>query len=319
MKEIEILAKKIEQGHRLGYDEAMDLAARTDTASLCALAGRLREHFTGHYFDTCSIMNARSGRCTENCKWCSQSKFHHTDIEVYPLVDAAEALDLARHNANKGVRRFSLVTSGRTMTDAEIDRCCTIFETIGREVHISLCASMGLLNKSQLVRLRESGVTRYHCNLETAPSYFPQLCTTHTSAEKIQTIRWAQEAGLEVCSGGIIGMGETEAHRIELGVTLQELGIKSIPLNILNPIKGTALENMPPLSDDEVLRSAALLRIINPEAHIRFAGGRGAVKHLERTLLHAGISASIVGDMLTTSGSDIDSDKAMFIKEGFSI
>lgn len=180
-----------------------------------------------------------------------------------------------------------------------------------------LCASMGLLTKPQLQKLFECGVMRYHCNLETAPSYFPELCSTHTVADKIRTIHWAQEVGMEVCSGGIIGMGETLEQRIELAVTLRELGVKSIPVNVLNPIKGTLLENALPLADDDVLRSFAMFRIICPDAHIRFAGGRLLVKHLERRLLHSGVSASIVGDMLTTSGAAIDSDKEMFTEEGF--
>lgn len=225
---------------------------------------------------------------------------------------------MAQHNASKGVRRFSLVTSGRAMTDGEIEKSCAIFNEIGRNTDMALCASMGLLTKPQLRRLYECGVKRYHCNLETAPSFFRELCTTHTTEDKIRTIRGAQEVGMEVCSGGIIGMGESLAQRIELAITLRELGVKSIPLNVLNPIKGTRLEGTAPLSDEEMLRSFAIFRIVCPDAHIRFAGGRLLFKHLERRLLHGGVSASIVGDMLTTSGSAIDRDKALFAGEGFS-
>lgn len=316
---MEQLEKKIREGYRVGLDDAVEIERTWSTEDLCTLAGRLRTVYTGNYLDTCSIMNARSGQCSENCKWCSQSMFHKTDIDVYPLVGMAEALEMARHNAAKGVRRFSLVTSGRTMSDRDVDRCAAIYRAIGRECGIYLCTSMGLLNREQLQRLYDSGVRRYHCNLETAPSYFPEVCTTHTAEEKMQTIRWAMDVGMEVCSGGIIGMGETMRQRIELAATLAGLGIKSIPVNILNPVKGTALENMPPLGDVEILRTVAIFRIVNPEAHIRFAGGRNLIKHLEPALLHSGISASIVGDMLTTSGADIDTDKALFKKEGFTI
>lgn len=311
------MAGEIERGRRLSGDEAAELAHSAPTDQLTAMADRLRRHFHADMIDTCSIMNARSGRCPEDCKWCSQSRFHTSQVDIYPLVDAAEALEMAQYNASKGIRRFSLVTSGRGMTDAEVDKAAAIFAEIDRTTTIGLCASMGLLTREQLQRLWDSGVRRYHCNLETAPSYFPHLCTTHTTEDKIRTIRAAQEVGMEVCSGGIVGMGETMEQRIELAVTLRELGVRSIPVNVLNPIRGTALEGTPPLSDDELVRTIAMFRIVVPDAHIRFAGGRILFKHLERRLLHGGVSASIMGDMLTTSGSDIDSDREMFINEGF--
>ncbi len=313
------LEQRIKEGYRMEYGEAVELERQTPHEALWAMAGRLRTHFLGDGFDTCSIINARSGRCSENCKWCSQSRFHRTQVDVYPLIGAGEALELAAHNAAKGVRRFSLVTSGRTLSDTDLEKACGIYEELGRKVKIGLCASMGLLTSAQLRRLKEAGVERYHCNLESAPSYFPELCTTHTTEEKIQTLRRAREAGLELCSGGIIGMGESMAQRIELAVTLRDLEIRSIPLNILNPIPGTPLENMPRLTDDEVLTTAALFRIVNPQAHIRLAGGRPLIAHLFPRLLHCGVSASIVGDMLTTTGSDIDTDKEVLKKEGFRI
>lgn len=313
------LLQKIKDGYRLACDEAADLAVAMPLDDLLAVADGLRRHFRSDFFDSCSIMNARSGRCSEDCKWCSQSRFHKTDVEVYPLVGAEEAVALAAHNHSKGIRRFSLVTSGRTMSDADTERSCEIFRQLRDKVGIALCASMGLLNKEQLTLLRASGVERYHCNLETAPSYFPELCTTHTPQEKMQTIRWAMEAGLEVCSGGIIGMGETMAHRVELAVTLRDLGVRSVPLNVLNPIKGTRLEGTALLSDEEIVRTFAIFRIVNPEADLRFAGGRTLIKHLERRLLHAGVSASIMGDMLTTGGLEIDRDKQMLSEEGFRI
>ncbi len=313
------LENRLIEGYRIGYDEALALLRTTPEEDLYALAHRLRTHYQGQRFDTCSIMNARSGRCSEDCKWCAQSKFYHTDIHIYPLVDEPEVLAEAQHNAAKGVKRFSLVTSGRSLTDREIDKVCRIYRQLGSQVKIHLCASMGLLNREQLQKLKESGVERYHCNLETAPSYFKQLCTTHTPEEKIQTIRWAKEVGLSICSGGIIGMGESEEQRVELAVTLQQIGVDSIPVNVLNPIPGTALENTPPLSDRHVLRAMAMMRIINPSADIRLAGGRNRIKHLEERLLFCGVSASIVGDMLTTAGSKIDTDFTLFRSHGFEI
>lgn len=313
------LEQQIIEGRRLTYDEAVELLHNVDHEQLAAMAGRLRTHFLGDCFDTCSVMNARSGRCPEDCKWCSQSRFHVTDINIYPLVGVAEAVEHALYNAAKGVRRFSLVTSGRTMNDAEVARCAEIYRTIALQSDIYLCASMGLLTRAQLKELYNAGVRRYHCNLETAPSFFAELCTTHTTDDKLQTLHDAREVGMELCSGGIIGMGETREQRMELAVVLRDLGVRSVPVNLLNPIAGTPLEGMPPMPDDEIIVAMAMMRIVNPEAHIRLAGGRERIKYLERRLLHSGVSASIVGDMLTTAGSDIDSDKRLFTEEGFSV
>ena len=319
MESVSGLEKKIEEGYRPDYDEALSLMRSLSLEDLCALAHALRLRYQGKRVDMCSIMNARSGKCGEDCKWCSQSRFHHTDIEVYPLVDAESALREAVHNASKGVSRFSLVTSGRTLSPADAERICAIYRRIGSECPIKLCASLGLLNREQLFQLKESGVTRYHCNLETAPSYFPQVCTTHTIEEKLQTIEWAREAGLEICSGGIIGMGESEEQRVEFALAIRRTGAVSIPVNILNPIPGTRLAGMPPLKDEEVIRAVAMIRILNPEASVRLAGGRSRIKAVEPELFRCGISGSIVGDLLTTTGSDIDTDKAMFLRLGFEL
>ena len=319
METIDCLKEKIEQGYRLGYDEALELLRTTPEKELYALAHGLRTRYQGKTIDMCSIMNARSGRCSEDCKWCAQSKYHRAEVEVYPLVGEEEAVKEAAGNARKGVKRFSLVTSGRTLSDADTDRICAIYRRIGSEVPVSLCASLGLLNRDQMRRLKESGVRRYHCNLETAPSHFPKLCTTHTVAEKLRTIGWAREAGLEICSGGIIGMGESEEQRVEFAIALRQTGAISIPVNVLNPIPGTRLAGTEPLSDSEVLRAVAVMRILNPEAAIRLAGGRTLIKHIEERLLYCGVSALIVGDMLTTTGSDIDTDKRMFRRCGFEV
>lgn len=319
MESVSGLEKKIEEGYRPDYDEALSLMRSLSMEDLCALAHALRLRYQGKRVDMCSIMNARSGKCGEDCKWCSQSRFHHTDIEVYPLVDAESALREAVHNASKGVSRFSLVTSGRALSPADAERICAIYRRIGSECPIKLCASLGLLNREQLFQLKESGVTRYHCNLETAPSYFPQVCTTHTIEEKLQTIEWAREAGLEICSGGIIGMGESEEQRVEFALAIRRTGAVSIPVNILNPIPGTRLAGMPPLKDEEVIRAVAMIRILNPEASVRLAGGRSRIKAIEPELFRCGISGSIVGDLLTTTGSDIDTDKAMFLRLGFEL
>lgn len=311
---------KIIQGYRLGYEEATLLAKTSSTVELIDLANALRLHFRGDKLDTCMIFNAKSGKCSEDCKWCSQSKYHKSEVAVYDLVDYAELKADAKLANDRGIDMFSLVTSGRKLSPKNVDGASEILKQIKADFPaLGCCASMGLLTKPELQQLYEAGVRRYHCNIETAPSRFAELCSTHTQEEKIETIENAQSVGLMVCSGGIIGMGESEDERIEMAILLQSLGIRSIPINLLNPIKGTKLEKALPLSDDEILRSFALFRIINPEADIRMAGGRLRLHSIQSQVLKAGVSASIVGNYLTTLGVDLDSDLQNFSLSGYKL
>lgn len=319
MLELQVIEDKIINGYLISQAEAMEILENSTVEQVCGMANRVRAHFKGNRIDTCSIMNARSGRCSEDCKWCSQSAHHTSKVEIYPLVDKEEAVRHALDNHSKGIGRFSLVTSGRTMSDREIDKAVDLYREISRNCSIGLCASMGLLGKEQLARLKACGVENYHCNLETAPSYFPELCTTHTMQEKIRTIGWAREVGLNICSGGIIGMGESMEQRVELAMTLRGVGVVSIPINILNPIPGTKLEGTAPLTDDEILRTFAIFRLVNPQAHIRFAGGRSRISAIQDQALLSGVSAALMGDLLTTIGADTESDKALFTRLGFTL
>ncbi|MCI5777339.1 MAG: biotin synthase BioB [Bacteroidales bacterium] len=313
-EELIALGESVKTGHNVTFYEARQAALAPDKTTLYKVADGLRKHFRGDRFQTCSIINARSGRCSEDCKWCAQSHKHHTGIDEYPLIDAKAAVDMAIHNARKGVGRFSLVTSGRRMTDSEIDHVVDIYHKVAANAEIDLCASMGLLSKPQLQKLHDAGLCHYHCNVESAPSFFPSLCTTHTIEDKLQTIRWAQEVGFKICSGGIIGMGETLDQRIEMAIFLRDdVKADSIPVNVLMPIKGTALEDRPPLSVDEILTAFAIFRLCNPKAEIRMAGGRVKFVDHQTEALACGVDASIVGDMLTTTGTGgIDDDMALF-------
>jgi len=316
-KQILDLTEKVKNGYTITVDEALKLTQTVEKETLYSCANDIRKSFCGNTIDLCSIVNAKSGKCSENCKWCSQSAFHKTDIETYPIIDKQLAIDEAISNCKQGVKRYSLVSSGRTATDAELDKYIEIYNEIRDKSDIHLCASMGLLTKPQLQRLKDAGITHYHCNLETAPSYFAQVCTTHTIAEKVQTIKWSQELGINTCSGGIIGMGENMAQRVELAFALRELGAKSIPINVLNPIEGTELQGTKPLSDEEILTTIAVFRFVNPKAFLRFAGGRLLIRHFQEKALQSGINASIVGDLLTTVGSNIQEDLRDFRKAGF--
>ncbi len=313
------LQKRVLDGEQITREEAIRLSQVTDKDKLYKAAGKIRDKFCGNYFDTCSIINARSGRCSEDCKWCAQSAFFKTHIEKYELIDETTCLELALKNDKYQIDKFSFVTSGRALSEQHIKRLCDYAQKIHSRTSLKLCASMGLLQKEQLRLLKEAGITRYHCNLETSPDYFSKLCSSHTMADKISTIRMAKEVGLEVCSGGIIGMGESMEDRIDLALTLRELQIKSIPLNILNPIPGTPLENTAPLSDEAILTTIAVFRFIHPSAWLRFAGGRLLIRHIETAAIEAGINAAIVGDMLTTVGAKLKEDLEKIKTLGFSI
>lgn len=317
---IGVIKEKVLNGELINKSEALELLHSDDKQALYKAADEIREKFIGRKLDMCSIANAKSGKCEEDCKWCSQSRHYQTTVEEYDIINKNLAIDMAKMNRAQGVDRYSLVTSGRAASDHELDQLLDIYGDIQKETDIHLCASMGLMTKPQLKRLKDAGVGHYHCNLETAPSFFDQVCTTHSIDEKIETIKWAKESGLGICSGGIIGMGESMEQRIEMALTLQELDVQSIPINVLNAIDGTPMAGARVPEEEEILTTIALFRFINPKAHIRFAGGRDQLsKEAQKKALHAGVSAALVGDYLTTLGTKVKEDKEMFLAEGFEL
>ncbi|MDE6332769.1 MAG: biotin synthase BioB, partial [Muribaculaceae bacterium] len=264
------IKEKVLSGKQLSDDEAYALLD-FDSKELREAASEVTSRMCAPVFDSCSIINARSGRCSENCKWCAQSAHYNTKCDVYDMVEHAECMRVARYNHERGVKRFSLVASGKKVSGDALKTMCRILDDVHRNVGIEVCASMGLLDRDGLRQLKEAGVNRYHCNLETAPSYFRHLCTTHTIEDKLATIEAAHELGMEVCSGGIIGMGETPRQRIEFALTLRKARPVSIPVNVLSPIKGTPLGETTRISEDEILDTIAMIRLIHPAVQIRFA------------------------------------------------
>lgn len=305
------LADDIINGKRLTRKDDLSFFIDCELDALLEGADKIREYFCGDKVDLCTIINGRSGRCGEDCKYCAQSAHNHTNCEVYDFLPKEKILAEALANEKEGVDRFAIVTAGRSLSGEDFEKAIDAYETMHKECKLDLCASLGFLTKEQFHRLHEAGVTSYHDNIETSRRNFPNICTTHTYDEKIATIKAAQEEGFCVCSGGIIGMGETCEDRLDMAVSLAELGIMSIPINALMPIPGTPLENLEQLSENDILRTIAFFRYINPEANVRLAAGRALITNDGEAAFSGGASATITGNMLTTSGSTIESDKKL--------
>lgn len=311
------MTNKIKSGYLINRKEAIKLL-EYDFESLGKFANEIREYFLQNEFDICSIVNGKSGKCSEDCKFCAQSSYHTTDIEVYPLKDTDYFVEDAKYHKDKGIKRYSIVTSGKKLSNIEIDKIVNSYKSINKYVDIKTCASHGLLSKEDLRKLKEAGVKRYHNNLETSRNYFDNICTTHTYDEKIKTIKDAQNVGLEVCSGGIFGLGESEIDRIDMAFEIRNLGIKSIPLNVLDYIKGTKIDSKS-IKEDDFLKMVAIYRFINPSAQIRLAGGRNLLTNYGELAFKCGANATISGDLLTTCGNSIADDIKMIEKLGFEI
>ena len=315
-----LMENKLDEGRMITIEEAVELAkGKIEDEKLFLLADKLCKKNMGRRVDLCSIINAKSGGCSENCKFCAQSGHYDTGVKIYPLLDVDDVLKAAKENEKEGVHRFSLVTSGKSVSDEEFEKILGIYSVLRKETNLKLCASLGSLSYERAVRLKEAGVSMYHHNIETCREYYPKICDTHTYDDRINTVKNAAKAGLEICCGGIIGMGESMEQRIKMAFEIRELGVKSVPINVLNPIKGTPFENVRSLSPDEILRTIALFRLIMPYAHIRYAGGRMCLGEHQSKGFKAGVSAMLVGNYLTTVGNKISDDLEMIQRMGLEI
>ncbi|NQU17932.1 MAG: biotin synthase BioB [Candidatus Saganbacteria bacterium] len=294
-----------------------------NTFELLAAANKIRQHFKGNKINLCAIVNAKSGKCSENCSFCAQSAHHKTDVESYPLMEPQKIIKRAQTAEEKmGATCFSIVTSGKTVkTKEETQRIGEALNGITNETNMNRCVSTGTLNKETILELKKKGLKRLHHNLETAESYFANVCTTHTYQERIETLKAAKEAGIEICSGGIFNLGESLEQRVELAYALKELDPVSIPINILNPIEGTPAHiNYKPISPLAVLRLIATYRFILPDKDIGLFGGREfALRELQPLMFIAGANVTLVGDYLTVKGQEASKDLQMIKDLGLEI
>lgn len=310
------LKNRVLSGELLNRESILTLC-QAPLDELCSAADEIRAHFCGNGFDLCTIVNGKSGRCSEDCKYCAQSAHYQTHVEEYSLLGTDEIVRQAKHHAEQGVLRYSIVTSGRKLGDADISQVCESIRAIKASTDIEVCVSFGFLDEAAFRKVKAAGASRVHCNLESSRSYFPTVCTTHTYDEKIETLQAARRAGLSICSGGIMGLGESMEDRIDMALTLRELGVKSIPINFLNPIPGTPFADNAPLSDEEKRRIVAIYRFILPNTSIRLAGGRGLIVDKGEGCFRSGANAAISGDMLTTAGITVETDLQLLDRLGY--
>ena len=310
----------IHERHEVTKGEALRLY-EADTAELCGAANHIRQCCCSPVTSVCSVINARQGGCSENCSYCAQSAHWRTSCQISPMIESDRAVGLCLRALEGQVSRISLVTSGRTVSGGDFERLLERFRAIKEQVggKMALCASLGIISFDQLLALKEAGVGRYHHNLETSEHFFPHICTTHTWADRVSTARNAKKAGLELCCGGIIGMGEGREDRVELALAIRSLDVQSVPINVLTAIKGTPLEGTPPLSKEEILKTIAIFRFLMPRQVIRCAAGRKSLGDNGRDAFSSGANALISGDFLTVPGSSNEEDLAMLSELGYQV
>jgi len=302
-------------GEGIGAPDALAVLALPDASlwSLLDVADSVRRRFHGNVVRFCSIVNAKSGTCSEDCSFCSQSSRSTAEIPRHPLLPAEELFRAAQEAKARGMRAFGIVTSGLSLRNRdELSRVGDAVERIARELGIEACASLGTLPAADVRYLLSRGLRSIHHNLETSRSFFPNVCTTHDYDEDVATIRVAKAAGARVCCGGIFGLGESPEDRVELALTLKELEVDAIPVNFLNPIPGTPVEGRRELTPVECLRIIAMLRLTHPTRQIIVCGGREVnLRSLQPLMFAAGATGAMAGNYLTTAGRPAEEDLQM--------
>ena len=309
------IVKRTLAGGSITPEEALRLSEAEGTGiyDLFRAASRLKEHFVGNEVHLCSIINAKSGRCAEDCAFCAQSAHHKTDAPIYPLVREEQMVESARLAETNGSACFGIITSGTTVKGAELEQILSALRRIRKETTILPSCSLGIIDEETARKLKDAGMDTYHHNLETAESFFPSICTTHEYQDDVDTVRAVKKAGVKVCSGGIFGLGESAAQRVEMAFTLKDLDVDSVPMNFLNPIEGTRLEGAANITAMECLKTVALYRMILPDKRITVCGGREKnLRDLQSWIFFAGANGTMIGNYLTTLGRNVDTDLTMF-------
>ncbi|WBW49737.1 biotin synthase BioB [Peptoniphilus equinus] len=305
-------------GYDITKDEALVLYD-SDYEDLKACADAVRRHYMGDRFEFCTVINAKSGKCSEDCKFCAQSAHWSGHAEVYDLLDGDVIVADARRQKELGMGRYSLVTSGKRLSDAEVDLAVRVIRRIIEEVGMDVCVSFGLLDEANYQKLYDAGVRRVHNNVESSRNFFERVCSTHSFDEKLAAIEAAHRVGMEICSGGIIGLGESRSDRVDMAFEIKNLPVVSVPVNVLNPISGTPFGGNTPLTTEEINRTMAVYRFILKDVYLRLAGGRSVMADYGRESLTSGANAAISGTLLTTQGMHPTTDIAMVTALGFQI
>jgi len=315
------LSQRILNNGPMSRSEALAVLESPDEELLAVLdaAYAVRRHHFGQGVSIHVIRNAKSGLCTENCSFCSQAAVSKSDIPRYPLQSVAELVEGAREAKRLAAVRYCIVTSGRGPLEKDMDVVCEAVRQIKREIPIQICTSLGLLTKEQAKRLKKAGVDRYNHNLESSERFYSSFCTTHDYADRVATAKLAKAVDMELCSGGLMGMGENVHDRVNLAFALRDLDADAIPLNFLDPRPGTPLQGLVRMTPYECLRTLAMFRFVNPDKEIRIAGGREAcLGHLQVLSLFAANSIFTRG-YLTTPGQGLQADLDMIAQAGFHV
>ena len=323
MTEIQQVAERVLQGGKIAFDEAerfIDMESWPDVLMLASQATRIREKFTGSEIDLCALVNAKAGQCAENCGYCSQSGHFNTGISTYPLMDPDQIVKRAKQAKEFGAKRFCIVTATRGLSDSDLPLLCEAVRRVRDEAGLVPECSLGFVTDDQLARLKAAGMTRYNHNLETSETNFGNVCTTHSYQDRLNTLKQLRRQGLEICSGGILGLGESRRQRLELAFALAELDVECAPINVLNPRPGTPLEGSEPPPPMEVIKTIAVFRFILPKSKLELGGGRELnLRDFQTMAFLAGANSLIIGGYLTTFGRQPSQDMQMLKDLGFTV